>query len=449
LPWLLNWLGAFYSYRVIPLLEYNLGATFATIVQNAFYEQWAYGTILGASALPTGFLSQLNASFAGAPYFEIGIPTPTTLSLGEVAALWDETNNYTFVHTDGILVWLAAMLNDTDSQTALLTAFGSAGLTVAELPGLLTWLGNFYTVRIPQLIEYDTGYTVPELAQLSFYEQWANGTIQGEALLPDGFLAELGLTGTPYFEVGLPTETNMSLSVVEDLWDDTSDYTFVGGGIELWGEAATNTTVQALLISELGLSATELLTLLVWLGDFVETRVPQLIEIDTGLTVPELAQVLFYEQWANGTIYGDAFLPDGFLSLRDPPLYGPPYFEVGLTEGATEMTVEQCDKLWDENSTYSLVNVNGINKWYQAKEGNEMYDILQGIFDLTDDQMDAILSWLPKFRNIIVNKLGKDEYNLPLEPENLGNTIFLGGAIGGGALAALGVVLAILSKRKI
>ncbi|MBA7708271.1 hypothetical protein ES703_117164 [subsurface metagenome] len=63
--------------------------------------------------------------------------------------------------------------------------------------------------------------------------------------------------------------------------------------------------------------------------------------------------------------------------------------------------------------------------------------------------MADIKEWLPKFRDVITNKLAKDELNLPMEPYDLGNTIFIAGAVGGGVLAALGVVLAILSRRKI
>ena len=102
---------------------------------------------------------------------------------------------------DGILVWLGAISNAT-LQGTLIATFG---ISTGELTALLVWLGAFFTVRVPQLIEYETGYTIPELAQLAFYEQWANGTIQGLSILPDGFLAELDppILGPPYFEVGL------------------------------------------------------------------------------------------------------------------------------------------------------------------------------------------------------------------------------------------------------
>ncbi|MFX1311024.1 MAG: hypothetical protein ACFFHD_00210 [Promethearchaeota archaeon] len=448
MPALLNWLGGFIQVRVPQILELMYMMPFSMIVESSFYEQWDYGTIQGEAVLPEGFLSQLSETYAGAPYFELGLPKPGNISLSLIPILWDETNGSTFVNSTGIEYWLGALQGDTTAITHLATVFGLNATT--ELPELLTWLGNFIAVRSPQLIEYETNSTIPELAQLAFYEQWANGTIQGEALLPDGFLAELGLTGAPYFEVGLPTETNMTLDVVIGLWDDTNDNAFVNGdGIEIWGEAATNTTLQTLLITEFGVSATELGTLLTWLGDFIEVRVPQLILADTGYTIPELAQVLFYEQWANGTIYGEAFLPDGFLSERDPPVYGPPYFEVGLTVGPTGLSIAQCEALWDENSDYSLVTGSGINNWYNAREGNTIWEELKTENGgLSDAQMADIKEWLPQFRDTITNKLAKDELNLPMEPYDLGNTIFIAGAAGGGALAVLGVVLAILSRRK-
>jgi len=61
--------------------------------------------------------------------------------------------------------------------------------------------------------------------------------------------------------------------------------------------------------------------------------------------------------------------------------------------------------------------------------------------------MYGILKWLPQFRDEIVNKLGKDDLNLPMEPYALGKTLSFSLGLGGGALAALGVVFLILSRR--
>jgi hypothetical protein len=450
LTMLLGWLGGFITVRVPQLLEYNTGYTVPELAQLAFYEQWANGTIQGEALLPDGFLAELDPSYAGAPYFEVGLPTSSGLSLFETMNLWDSSSFYSFVNGSGILVWLGAMQGNTTLQTLLVSTFG---ISMIELSTLLTWLGGFISVRVPQLLEYDTGYTVPELAQLAFYEQWANGTIQGEALLPDGFLAELdpSFAGTPYFEVGLPSSSGLSLAETMNLWDELNSYSFVNGnGILVWvGAMLGNTTLQATLISTFGINPSELTMLLVWLGGFITVRVPQLLEYETGHTVPELAQLAFYEQWANGTIQGASLLPDGFLAERDPPIFGPPYFEVGLTEGATGLTVSQVETLWDNLSQYCLVSEYGIQNWYNAKTDSSVYDNLKfGIPGITDAQMEAILNWLPQFRDVIVNKLGQSELGLPMEPLALGNTLLLGLASGGGLLALIGVVLLVLARRK-
>ncbi|MFX0030404.1 MAG: hypothetical protein ACFE8B_14425, partial [Candidatus Hermodarchaeota archaeon] len=159
------------------------------------------------------------------------------------------------------------------------------------------------------------------------------------------------------------------------------------------------------------------------------------------------ATTAFYEQWAHGTINGDVILPDGFLSRRTPPIYGPPYFEIGLMYSTALLDV-QVLALWDETSDASLVTVTGINNWYKAEKGNTVYTWLQvQNHGLTSAQMDLILQWLPQFRDVTVNKLAKDDKNLPMEPYDLGQTLALSLGAGGGALAALGVIFLILSRR--
>ena len=144
---------------------------------------------------------------------------------------------------------------------------------------------------------------------------------------------------------------------------------------------------------------------------------------------------------------GQSTLPGGFLGELEPPI-GPPYFEIGLPN-PTEMTRLQTKVLWNESSEYSLVTPSGINKWYGAKTGNSLYDTLKTQNGgLSDAQVTAIITWLPLFRDIITNKLGKIDKNLPLEPYNLGSTLLIGLGAGGGALVALGIVFLYLSRKK-
>ncbi len=295
-------------------------------------------------------------------------------------------------------------------------------------------------------------FLAPELAQLAFYDQWANGTISGASILPNGLLSQLDttFTGAPYFEVGLPTASGLSIETTTELWNENNVYAFVNiDGIAVWEESGENYTLQTLLATKFEMSAIDFFFILLWLDDFVGTRVRQLLDIETGYTIPELTQFAFYEQWANGTIFGESALTEGFLTQTDSPIYGPPFFEVGLHAAPTGISVPQCAALWNENSEYSLVSAHRINKWYKAKSGNSLYDELKlNNGGLNNIQIDAILTWLPKFRDILVNKLAKEELNLSMEPYDLGNTIFVGLGAGGGVLAVLGVVILIFSRRK-
>ncbi|NVM16432.1 MAG: hypothetical protein HWN80_01860 [Candidatus Lokiarchaeota archaeon] len=433
-----------YLWDVVVKTSYS-PLTIEQYAEIVFYSQWANGTVVDGGIDLSLFKDTLPADTKG---LEAGVPIPTNLIIPTCMDLWDDSNSDSFVNDNGILVWVGAMQGNVTLQGYLSGVFS---LTGAQLPILLGWLGSFMTNLVPLLLFDETGYTVPELAQLAFYEQWANGTIQGAAVLPGGFLSELSASfaGAPYFEVGLPSPSGLSLTETMNLWDEANAYTFVNSnGILVWLGAITNATLQGALISTFGITPAELTTLLVWLGGFFTVRIPQLIEYETGYTIPELAQLSFYEQWADGTIQGLSILPDGFLSELDPPILGPPYFEVGLTEGPTGLTASQCDALWDETSEYSLVSASGINKWYNAILSNATFEELRtNNGGLSTVQMTQILDWLLQFRDEIVNALAKEEMGLPMEPYALGNILLIGLVAGGGALAVLGIILIALSKR--
>jgi len=323
---------------------------------------------------------------------------------------------------------------------------------------ILTWLGNFIENVTPALVLSSTGKTIGELSTLAFYEQWANGTMFGEVVLPDGFLGEIdpAWAGAPYFEVGLPSASNISLAKSIMLWNPLLDKTFIYGDSfeNLWLPAMQgDATSQATLIATFGISAGELTTLLTWIGSLIGLvpstgRIADLIEYNLGLTITQIATSYFYDQWVNGTVAGADFLPEGFLSQLDPPIDGPPYFEVGLMY-SSGINIAQTLALWDVNSEHSLVTVSGVNKWYQAVEGNAIHTTLKSENgNLSDLQMAGILAWLPQFRDVIVNILAKADMGLPQEPYELGQTIAISLGAGGGVLATLGVVLLILSRRK-
>jgi len=272
-----------YLWEVIVKGQYSPPYTIEQYAEIVFYAQWANASVVEDGIDLSLFMDTLPDDTKG---FEAGIPNPTNLTVLTCMALWDGSNSFSFVNDSGILVWVGAMLGDLTLQGYLIGAFS---LNVPQLTILLGWLGAFMTNLVPLLLFDETGYTIPELAQLAFYEQWANGTIQGAAVLPGGFLNELSaaFAGPPYFEVGLPSPSGLSLTETMNLWDEANAFTFVNMiGILVWLEAITNATLQTALITTFGISTGELTALLVWLGAFFTVRVPQLIKYKTGYTIP-------------------------------------------------------------------------------------------------------------------------------------------------------------------
>ena len=420
------------------------GITVQDAINNGFYIQWANGTLI-----PDG------VDLGGFKGYEAGLPDPTNISLSTSRDLWNPLHPLSFTNDDGIWAWVEAAAGNTTLQALLMSTFS---LTAGQLTIVLSWLNDFITNITPLLVLGSTGKTLNQLSTLALYEQWANGTIFGEVMLPDGFLGEItsAWAGAPYFEVILPTASGLSLAECIQLWDPLLDKTFIYGESfeNLWLPAMLgDVTSQGTLIAIFGLSIGELTSLLTWLGSLIGLnptvgRIADLIEYNLGLTITQIATSYFYDQWVNGTVAGEDFLPEGFLSQLDPPIDGPPYFEVGLMY-KTGINIAQTLALWDITSQYSLVTVTGIDRWYQAVEGNAIHTTLKTQNgNLSDLQMAGILAWLPQFRDVIVNTLAKEDMGLPSKPYQLGQALalVLGGA--GTALALLGVVLLIGSKRK-
>ncbi len=140
-----------------------------------------------------------------------------------------------------------------------------------------------------------------------------------------------------------------------------------------------------------------------------------------------------------------SLIPDGIeIPIGNVTLTG---LEVGIPT-PSNILLSTAQDLWDSTNTLALVNENGLQKWYAAADPtSDAYSELKATFDLTDTQMGMITNWLANFRDEIVPTLAKEQMGLPADPYTLGSGLFLGMAIGGGCLAALGVVVLILSRR--
>jgi hypothetical protein len=82
--------------------------------------------------------------------------------------------------------------------------------------------------------------------------------------------------------------------------------------------------------------------------------------------------------------------------------------------------------------------------------GNTIYDDLAtNNGDLSYPQMLFLMTWVIDFRDQIVTKLGQQEFNLPQEPYQFGQTMLITLGSIGGVVAAAGIIVLILSKRGI
>ncbi|MFX0018964.1 MAG: hypothetical protein ACFFBT_04185 [Promethearchaeota archaeon] len=311
--------------------------------------------------------------------------------------------------------------------------------------------------------------SVNAIAQALFMEQWANGTILGKVQYPGGIdFSEMledineNLVG---FEVGRITPSNITRKVAIALFDDINYPNALTNetGFDLWINAYTNTTIKDTLMNVFNLTQTQMDMILYWLFEesFKDNIVPELMILPppegVGMNITEYARVLFLEQWANGTALGEVIYPYGFpLPLKAGIIYG---FEVGyqgkgLPVIPSNMSLESAESLWDVTNEYSLVNDEGLKKWYLAiiNPTSTAANNLQIVNSLQYETMDMILSWLPTFRDYIMPYLAQEEMNLPIDSTSFANSIKLGMVIPGGFLMGLGLISLVRNiylKRKV
>lgn len=418
------------------------GMTTTVYAEILLYEQWANATIQGQSVFPDGIDLPVPGGEALKGLFEVGVPTSSGISLTACYGLWDDTNPSSFINDTGLQKWR-------DAATKLdvwLNLSGTFGLDIPQMGLMLDWLDDIIDIFVPALFADPTlgrGMTIPAYAETLFYEQWANGTILGEDVYPQGLDLGDGLTG---FEVGIPTESNISLAVCELLWNEANSSTFVNDtGIDKWLDAATSTTVQTELRTTFGLDATQMSLILNWLWEnsFKDDVVPILAAEELGMSLSDYAEDLFFEQWANCTILGEKMFPEGIVLPFDN-ITG---VEVGCPT-ASNISLSVAEILFDKRNSLSIVDPSGLQKWYIAADSNSNeYSELKAMFGLTDTQMGMMTTWITNFRDGVVPVLAKEEMGLPADPYTIGSWLFLGMAIGGGCLAALGVVVLLLSRR--
>jgi len=145
-------------------------------------------------------------------------------------------------------------------------------------------------------------------------------------------------------------------------------------------------------------------------------------------TIEEIGEFYLYQQWANGSLVPD---PGYALPLSTGTIYG---FEPGVPI-PTEMSIDSCRALWDEESEYSLVTKAGLAKWYEAcaDPDSDVVEELKAANGIDDHALEIICPWLENFRYNVMPFLAAELMALPIDAISLGGVI-QGAAIGVGGL---------------
>ncbi len=352
----------------------------------------------------------------------------------------------------GVLYFLeayqAAATSVPGVNASMIAGYGANWL---QLSAMADYLSTYMIGVVVYGYYLSLGTSVEEVAEKLFYGQWANDTLQ---LAPPGIdLSQLSdIITEPVFglEAGIPTPTCIPLGIAKELFNDTNLLAFtnddLAGGILAWAAAAQNPggpEAIAIVSAFTGLTPTQLGLVATWLFTvFKPNVVPVVVLAFEGLTMWELTNVKFFlPQWANGSWY-----PTG-LDLTIPNKGKG--WEVGVPT-PTGMSVTSAVLLFTETNTLSLVNDDGLAKWYKTKVNDSNYVAIKAGIMLTDAEMLMIMDWLPKFRDDVTPYLAQEKYDLPTDAYTLADGLLYGLMIPGIALLALGAVALVISiiKRK-
>lgn len=322
------------------------------------------------------------------------------------------------------------------------------GANWLQLSAMADYLSN-YMFTIVGLYYAGLGTTVAEVAEEMFYAQWANGSLASDGI-DLSLLSDLITEPLKGLEAGVPDPTGIELEPAKDLFNDTLPLAFTNDmGIMVWAYAAQGDTGNiTAILGSFDISLTQLEAVASWLFTvFKPDVVPPLILASEGLTMWELTNVRFFlPQWANGTYY-----PTG-LDLTGIPNKGEGW-EIGVTDNVqtpSGITVTSAALLFTETNVLSLVNEEGLERWYKIKLNDSNYVALKAGNLLTDAQMLLLMDYVPRFRDDVVPYLAEYKYDLPTDAYTLADGLLYGLMIPGIALLALGGIALVVSiiKRK-
>jgi len=411
-----------------------------------FHAQWANSSFYANGINLIAFSEVIDQFLAG---FEAGYPTPTNISFSTALDLWDPANSSSFVNDAGFLKWNSTRIEPLNGSTRL-ELNSTFYISQTQLSKITTWLFNpVKETLVPNLMKYPEPYgygmNTTEYSEILFYEQWANGTIVEGGL-------EL-LQGVKGIEAGIPIKTNISLEIVQALFDETNASAFINQlGILKWIEAAEgDVIVQNELISTFNLNIDQLNLTNNWLFSTLRYDIlPNIVHRyaftkckDYRNTMEEFAEIEFYRQWAYGTIFTEGIDVAPFLSLESPIRN----FEIGIPT-PLNLNCAQSRLLWDEDNYFSFVNRKGMSIWYEAKSGssyhyNELKSSITN-FNLTDSEMSTILDWLIYIRDDLALQYTQVKYNLPANYYILADWYYMGIMIGAIGFSSVGLIFGVI-----
>ena len=422
-----------------------------------FYAQWAnlsfYSDYLNLNDF-SDVINQTLTRYEAATNIGGGIIIyPTDISFTSAKDLWDPTNPSSFVNDTGFLNWANA-------TTAIKGELSyNFSITLNQVDDILTWL--FEPVKnsiVPNLIKYPEPYglgmNITAYTEVLFYEQWANGTVIEDGLeLRDGYKgieASIVYINNSIVDIN---KTNITLNIASQLFDNKTPSSFANRfGIVTWIKAAEGDSIaQNELISTFNLTVEQMNLIYGWLFSTLRyDLIPNLIKrypIDTcGLqsidSMNEFAQLAFYRQWANGSLFTEGIDIAPFLSLESSTKN----LEIGIPI-PSNLNCSQSRILWDENNDYSFVNRKGISLWYEAKLGSSNhYNALKfsSNFNLTDSDMNSILTWLVYIRDNVTLRYTQIKEDLPVNYYELAEWYYMGIMIGAIGFASAGLIFGVI-----
>ncbi len=349
---------------------------------NYTFQDDYYSTIEGVSEHMMGGTESLNYTIAAARYLLLG----RTYNDTDYPGLFNDLTYGTELSD-----WLEFYYNakdDIDTNRSLMQTVYNCTWSSGQLQNFSAYITTYLWDVIVK-----NDYAPMELetyAELVFYDQWANASwiLSGFDLMYFSEHITSTLTG---LEVGINDPTNINYTSAMNLWDPLNSSSFVNDeGILKWFAARNgNLSVQNGLKTAFKLNNASTSRIYSWLFVTIRNNIVELIytlpdPIGIGMSIEEYSDILYVEQWANGTQ-----IKEGFNLREDVEP-----FEIGIPT-KSNISVASALALLDPSNTSSFIDRNGIIKWIDAYEGDSTAQTeLITTFNLDLDQFNMINDWL-------------------------------------------------------